>query len=211
MSPKPLPFERVIVVGSTGCGKSTLAEQLSRQFELELIELDALHWLPDWQHRSDQDFREQVAQAIRAPRWAMAGNYSLARDISWPRAQAIIWLDYPLWTVFWQLWRRTWRRWWTRELLWGCNREHLWRHFMLWSAEDSLFHWLFKTYWRRKREYPLLFARPEYNHLKILHMHTPQETRTWLTDAILGSALPGPLSISFSTKIPNETHIKTCY
>ncbi len=174
------PFQRVIVVGTTGSGKSTLAEQLAAQFGLNFIELDAIHWLPDWDHLSDEDFRMKVDQATRAPRWVIAGNYSVARDVSWPRAEAVIWLDYPLWTIFWRLWRRTYRRWWKQELLWGTNRERLWPQFKIWSAEDSLFNWLFKTYWRRKREYPVFFAMPQYTHLKVLHMRTPQDTETWL-------------------------------
>jgi adenylate kinase family enzyme len=174
------PYKRMIVIGTTGSGKSTLAEMLAKQLGLAFIELDALHWLPGWDHLSDQEFRLRVEQATSLPGWVIAGNYSVARDVSWPRAEVIIWLDYPLMTIFWRLWKRTWRRWWTQELLWGTNRERLWPQFKFWSAEDSLFHWLFKTYWRRKREYPLLFAKPEYAHLKILHMHSPEETQAWL-------------------------------
>jgi adenylate kinase family enzyme len=178
--PTPFPYQRLIVIGTTGSGKSTLAEQLAQRLDLEYIELDAIHWLPDWDHLSDEDFRARVDEATRAPRWAIAGNYSVARNVSWPRAEVVIWLDYSLWTIFWRLWRRTWRRWWTQELMWGTNRERLWPQFKIWSAEDSLFHWLFKTYWRRKREYPLLFAQPEYAHLQVIHFKRPEETEAWL-------------------------------
>ena len=178
--PAGFPWTRVIVIGVTGAGKSTLAENLAGKFGLDFIELDALHWLPGWEHLSDADFRAKVDEATRQPRWAIAGNYSVARDVSWPRAEAVIWLDYSLWTVFWQLWRRTWRRWWRQEVLWGINREELWPHFKLWSPEDSLFAWLFKTYGRRKREYPVLFAKPEYAHLQVLRFKSPQETARWL-------------------------------
>ena len=74
---------------------------------------------------------------------------------------------------------RTWKRVFTQEELWNGNREQFWRQLKLWS-DESLFHWLFKTYWRRKREYPQLFARPEYSHLQIIHFKTPQEADLWL-------------------------------
>jgi adenylate kinase family enzyme len=173
------PYRRIIVVGSTGSGKSTLAERLASKLNLEPIELDALHWLPDWKHVSDDEFRNLVEVATRSESWVIAGNYSVARDISWPRAEAVIWLDYSLWTVFWRLWRRTWSRWWTKELLWGTNYERLGPQFKIWSAEDSLFTWLFKTYWKRKREYPVLLALPEYSHLKLFHFQNPKETNYW--------------------------------
>jgi hypothetical protein len=125
-------------------------------------------------------FRERVLSALRKPPgWVVAGNYSSVRDLVWPKAEAVIWLDYSLHRIFWQLTQRTFRRWWTRELLWGTNRESLVKHFQVWSQE-SLFHWLFKTYWRRKREYPALFALPENQHLVVIRFKTPRETDDWL-------------------------------
>jgi adenylate kinase family enzyme len=173
------PYHRIIVIGVTGAGKSTLAERLAAKLDLDFIEMDALHWLPDWKHVSDEEFRRRVDNATRADRWVIAGNYGLARDISWPRAEAVVWLDYPLWTVFWRLWRRTWSRWWTREVLWGTNYERLLPQFKIWSAEDSLFHWLFKTYWRRKRDYPRLLSQSKYSHLKVFHFFDQKETDDW--------------------------------
>jgi len=173
------PYKRTIIVGTTSSGKSTLAETLANKFNYNFIELDALHWEPDWTEAPIEVFRERVDTATQAPAWVVAGNYHIVRDIIWPKAEAVIWLDYSLPRVFWQLTRRTITRWWTRELLWGTNRENLWTHFKLWSQE-SLFHWLFKTYWRRKREYPTLFSLPEYEHLKVMHFKHPKETDEWL-------------------------------
>ncbi len=173
------PYRRLVVVGVTSAGKSTLAEQIAQKLGLDFIELDALHWEPNWVEAPDEVFRARVDAATRAPGWCVAGNYSVVRDLVWRRAEAIIWLDYPLRTVFWRLTRRTFRRWWTRELLWGTNRETLWTHFKLWS-EESLFHWLFKTYWRRKREIPLLLSLPEHTHLQVIHLKTPKDTEAWL-------------------------------
>lgn len=173
------PYKRIIIVGTTSSGKSTLAEQLANIFEYDFIELDAFHWEPNWQEAPLEVFRERVDKATNSPGWVVAGNYQKVRNIIWKKAEIVIWLDYPLAIVFWQLTRRTFKRWWTQELLWGTNRENLWTHFKLWS-EKSLFHWLFKTYWRRKREYPVLFSLPEHHHLEIIHFKHPRETETWL-------------------------------
>ena len=173
------PYKRVVVVGVTSSGKSTLAEKLAKCLGLHYIELDALNWEPNWQAAPLEVFRARVEEATRAEKWIVAGNYHVVRDLIWPRAEAVIWLDYPFLTVLWQLTRRTFRRWWKRELLWGTNRESLWSHFKLWSP-DSLFHWLFKTYWRRKREYPLLFSQPQHQHLTFIRFQHPSETDAWL-------------------------------
>jgi adenylate kinase family enzyme len=173
------PYKRIVVLGVTSSGKSTLAEILARRFDLSYVDLDALHWGPNWQEAPLDIFRARVEKAIRADGWVIAGNYHIVRDLIWPKAEAAIWLDYPFLTVLWQLTRRTFLRWWTQELLWGTNREPLLKHFKLWS-QDSLFHWLFKTYWRRKREIPWVMALPEHQHLKVIHLKHPKETNAWL-------------------------------
>lgn len=173
------PYKKLIVVGTTGSGKSTLAEQLAGKLGGDFVELDALNWGPNWTPARDEVLLSRVEQATRSPCWVVAGNYSKTRHITWPRAEAIIWLDYSFPLVFCRLTVRTFRRALTGEELWNGNRERLWWHFKLWS-DESLFHWLFKTYWRRKREYPDLFAQPEHSHLKILRFKKPRETAAWL-------------------------------
>jgi adenylate kinase family enzyme len=175
----PLPYKRIVIIGTTSSGKSTLAERLAQRFDLSCIDLDALHWEPNWTEAPLEVFRERVSRATQAPGWVVAGNYHTVRDLIWPQAEAIIWLDYSLPRIFWQLTRRTFTRWWKQELLWGTNRENLWMHFKLWS-DESLYHWLFKTYWRRKREFPILLAQPEHQHLKLIHFKHPRETDAWL-------------------------------
>jgi len=175
----PLPYKRIVIIGSTSSGKSTLAEQLAKRFDLYYIDLDALHWEPNWTEAPLEVFRERVTSATQASGWAVAGNYHVVRDLIWPQAEAVIWLDYSLPRIFWQLTRRTFTRWWKQELLWGTNYENLWMHFKLWS-DESLYYWLFKTYWRRRREYPILLIQPEHQHLKLLHFKHPRETDAWL-------------------------------
>jgi adenylate kinase family enzyme len=172
------PYRRIIVIGTTGSGKSTLAEQLAARLGLDFIELDALNWGPDWTPAGGEVLRARVFEAIRSPGWVVAGNYSITRSVTWPKAQAVIWLDYSLGVIFWRLLRRTWRRVWSKEQLWAGNREHLGTQLKLWS-DESLFHWLFKTYWRRKREYPQLFAMQEFAHLHVLQFKSPAETQAW--------------------------------
>jgi adenylate kinase family enzyme len=176
---EPFTHKRIVVVGTTSSGKSTLAERLAEKFGCDFVELDALHWEPNWQEAPLEVLRQRVERANQAPAWVVAGNYHIVRDIVWRRAEAIIWLDYPFRIVFSRLWRRTWRRWWYQEELWNGNRESIWTHFKLWSQE-SLFHWLFKTYWRRKREVPMLLSLPEHKHLKLIRFDHPRNTEEWL-------------------------------
>lgn len=175
----PLPYQHIVVIGTTSSGKSTLAKRLSERLGYDFIELDALHWEANWKEAELKIFRERVEKAVRSPAWIVAGNYSVVRDLIWPRAQAVIWLDYAFFLVFWRLLTRTIRRAVTREELWNGNRESFWWHLKLWS-EESLFHWLFKTYWRRKREIPQLLSLPEHRHLQLIHLKDQAETDRWI-------------------------------
>ena len=50
---------RVVVVGSTGSGKTTLARQLSRLLDVPHTELDALNWEANWTAAPTDVFRQR--------------------------------------------------------------------------------------------------------------------------------------------------------
>ena len=179
VSPAPFPYKRIVVIGVTGSGKSVLAGQLAQKLGLDYIELDALFWKPGWVESDREDFLQKVDLATRAPAWALAGNYSFARHLIWPRAEAVVWLDYPFLLNFSRLVKRTLQRWWTQEPLWGTNYERLFPQLRIWS-KDSLFYWQVHSYRKHKWLYPQLIANPEYSHLKFFHFKTPHETEEWL-------------------------------
>ena len=58
------------------------------------------------------------SRATAGARWVIDGNYSAVRDIVWDRAEAVVWLDFPLRTVLWRYAIRTRRRIRTGEELW---------------------------------------------------------------------------------------------
>ena len=172
---------RIAVVGTTCCGKTTLARRLSRVLGTAHVELDALHWESNWVPAETVVFRQRVSQALSGDRWVADGNYSAARDIVWRRATILIWLDYPLVVMMGRLFRRTLRRVIAREELWNGNRASFRGAFL---SRDSLFMWALRTYRRRRREYPALFTRPEYSHLVVAHLRSPAATREWLSRVI---------------------------
>lgn len=178
-------MKRLIVVGTTGSGKTTLAGQLSERLGYPHVELDALNWGPDWTQRPNEEFLALVSQATSGDRWVVCGNYSRTRDKLWPRADTVVWLDYPLPVVLWRLWWRTLGRFARQEELWNGNRERLWEHFF---TRRSLFLWALQTYGRRRREYPVLFGQPQHAHLKVFRFRRPGQTERWFSR--LPSKLP---------------------
>ncbi len=180
---------RVVVIGATGVGKSTLAERLARGLDVPFVELDALFWGPQWTPAPAEDFRARVAAATASPAWVVAGNYGAVRDLLWPRADTIVWLDYSFPVVLGRLTARTLHRGLTGEVLWNGNREQLWWHAMFWS-ERSLYNWLFATFWRYRREFPTLFREPAHAHVRVVHLRTSRAARKWLAVECAARAMP---------------------
>lgn len=170
-------MRRVTVVGTTGSGKTTLAREIAGRLGIPHVELDAMNWGPNWTEVSREVFRERVAGALQGATWVVDGNYSKARDIVWPRADTIVWLDYPLWLILGRLLVRTFRRTLTREELWSGNRERLREQFF---SRNSLLLWALQTYRHRRRTYPRLLAQPEHTHLMLVRLRSPAETTAWL-------------------------------
>lgn len=171
-------MHRIVVIGTTGSGKSTLAAALAARLNAACIDLDALHWQKGWQGAPTEVFRERVAQAVSVERWVLAGNYSKTRDLTWARADTLIWLDYAFPLVFWRLLRRTVSRIVTQEDLWGSGNRESWRGTFL--SRDSLLIWALKTHWKYPKSIMLAVQQPEYAHLRLLRFRSPGETERWL-------------------------------
>lgn len=161
---------RIVIIGCSCSGKTTMARNLSSALGHHHIELDALFWLPDWQQRERDEFRARVAAATLGDAWVVDGNYSKARDILWSRATHLLWLNYRFPQIMQRALRRTLRRGITRQRMWSGNQESLFRAFF---TRQSILYWVMTSCPPRVREYRQLFddpARwPEVDKLELTH------------------------------------------
>jgi adenylate kinase family enzyme len=100
-------MRRILVIGSPGAGKSTLARRLAERLDLPLIHLDREYFGPGWAMPPRSEWRERVRALAARPAWVMDGQYGSTFDLRVPRAQAIVWLDLPRWrclaSVLWRV------------------------------------------------------------------------------------------------------------
>lgn len=174
-------MKRIVVVGTSGSGKTTLARQLGALLDIPAVELDALHWEANWTPASPPILRERVDVALSGKAWVVDGNYNSLRDLTWGRANTVIWLDYSLWVVMTRVIWRTFTRILTRETLWNGNRERLSNGVF---SKDSILLWALQTHQKNRRRYSEMTCQPEYAHLAIVHHRSPRATRLWLAKGI---------------------------
>jgi energy-coupling factor transporter ATP-binding protein EcfA2 len=173
--------DRILILGRTGSGKTTLARQLSAVRGVPHVELDALYFASDLTTVPLEVLRQRAADAIAGDRWVIDGNKKALRDLVWPRADTIVWLDYPLAVSFWRLGKRALRR--TsrvREQPSGNGARRSGRLGELSRAAKGVLTAL-KSHRGQRRRYPRLFAEPQHQHLAVVRLRTPRATRRWLT------------------------------
>lgn len=173
----PLPPEctRLIVAGTSGAGKTTLAEQLAEILALPRFEMDNLHWGPGWTQRPA--FLDDVTTAVSSEAWVTEWQYREVRPILARRAQAMIWLDYSAARRMSWVTRRTVARRATRQPIWDSGlREAPLRS--IFTEKDHIIRWAWRTR-RTLDDLPRAVER-EYPHLALYRFTSPRQTQRWL-------------------------------
>jgi adenylate kinase family enzyme len=177
---------RIVVVGTSGAGKTTLARRIAALLELPHIELDAINWQSGWRdltRHDPEEFVRRVAEAIKAEAWVLDGNYGPVRDMVWPRATHLVWLDYERPVIMARVISRTFVRALLRTELWAGNRER-WRQLL---RPSHPIRWAWSTWERRRRETAERLTQRECAHLVVLRLRRPREVQRAL-DLLAGAA-----------------------
>lgn len=178
MMPEDEQLKRVVIIGTSCSGKTTLARNLAKKLGVPHIELDSIFWKPNWTPTPKEEFRDLVTEAVAPEIWVLDGNYSAVRDVLWARATTLVWLNYPFRVVGWRALRRTFGNVFYRKAMWSSGNVETFRHAFL--SRDSILWWVLKTYRRRRREYPRLFGQAAYRHLQIIELTSPEAAERFL-------------------------------
>jgi len=99
---------RIVIMGPSNSGKSTLAVAIGRARGLAPVHLDQLHHQPgtDWAPRPASEFRALHDTALIEDRWVMDGNYTRFLPQRLVRATGMLLLDVPVTVSLWRYIRR---------------------------------------------------------------------------------------------------------
>jgi adenylate kinase family enzyme len=100
-------MNRIMIVGGSGVGKSTLAHFLSVKLQLPIIHMDHLFWAPNWVQRDKAQVIQMARAAADDPSWVFEGNHSGSWDYRAERAEIIVVLIIPRWLRMWRILKRT--------------------------------------------------------------------------------------------------------
>ena len=88
-------MNKIMIIGSGGAGKSTLARKLGEKLNIEVFHLDSLLWRPNWEMVSREEQREIQNDLIKKEQWIIDGNYGGTMDVRLEAADTIIFMDFP--------------------------------------------------------------------------------------------------------------------
>lgn len=163
-------MKRIMIIGSGGAGKSTLARQLGEILQLPVYHLDLYYWKPGWNPTPNDEWGLFQENLVNEERWIIDGNYGRTFDIRMKRAHVIILLDLSRWITVYRVIKR-------RIMYHGKTRPDLNE-----DCPESLDFEFIKWVWNfRKTRIPGIIQKLNiYKDKKIIILKSPKEARVFL-------------------------------
>ena len=87
-------MKRICIIGGSGTGKTTLANNLGKQLKLPVYHIDGIHYLKDWEVRNKDERDRIILEKIDEDKWIIDGTYNSTLKQRLEKADFIIYLDY---------------------------------------------------------------------------------------------------------------------
>lgn len=98
---------KIAIIGYSGSGKSTLGALLAARYDLPLLSLDTLNFLPGWKERDPAEFQRLLERFMEQPGWVIEGNYSShSYEQRLAQADRIIFLNFNRWNCLYRALKR---------------------------------------------------------------------------------------------------------
>ena len=87
---------KISIMGYSGAGKTTLANQLAAQYGCGVLHLDRVNFTRGWRERDRAEAQQMLEETLAQPDWVIDGNYAnLCIDRRLAQSDRIILLLFP--------------------------------------------------------------------------------------------------------------------
>lgn len=86
-------MDKIVVIGSPGAGKSTLARKLGRKLRMKVVHLDRNFWQPGWKEIPRNTRIDILKKLVQEKQWIIEGTYLDSSEPRLSAADTIIFLD----------------------------------------------------------------------------------------------------------------------
>ncbi|OBZ17840.1 DNA topology modulation protein [Bacillus sp. FJAT-26390] len=126
-------MKKIILIGSGGSGKSSLAHKLGDSLAIDVYHLDAMFWKPGWKATPKDEQKTVQQELVNRGSWIIDGNYNGTMDIRLQAADTIIFLDLSKWLCLYRVIKRRvqYRNKKRSDMAEGCE-ERISLHFLKW-------------------------------------------------------------------------------
>lgn len=90
-------MEKIVIIGASGAGKTTLARELGALLGIKVYHLDRLFWDRHWREKDRETRIDILQKLVMEKQWIIEGTYFGSSQPKLEAADTIIFLDIPLW------------------------------------------------------------------------------------------------------------------
>lgn len=167
-------YNKIAIIGGPGTGKTTLANILSKKFNISATHIDGIHHLPNWQVRDKNERDKIILNLIEKEKWIIDGTYKSTLQARLEKANLIIWLDYPTSTQIKGILKRCLKnKNQEKPEIPGC-KEHMTKEFFLYTL----------NYRKKQRQY-ITDALLNIDSSKIIAFKKQKELNRWLKNNLI--------------------------
>lgn len=90
-------MKKIVVIGNSASGKSTLSVKIKEQLDLPIYHLDKILWKAGWERTPEDEFRAKHEEILKSEKWIIDGvAYKSTIEERFVVADMIVFLDTPL-------------------------------------------------------------------------------------------------------------------
>lgn len=99
-------YQKIMIFGRPGSGKSTFAYYMSQKTQIPLYHLDKYFYVSNWIERDEKEFIKIQKKLVSNDKWIIDGNSIKTLEIRWSQADLIIYFNYSKITCLLRLIKR---------------------------------------------------------------------------------------------------------